>query len=104
MQLNSPVDRKRPTGLALVPLARDDVGVRIETHADTLTASLVDHESGSPVENIAVVEKVSSDAPALRSATDYSARLATYLGKKGRRRRRPEVSNRLRSAGGGYQS
>lgn len=69
-----------PDGAALVLLARDDVGVRIETHGDTLTATLVDYENGTPVESIAVVENLSSDAPAARSNTAYSARLATYLG------------------------
>lgn len=69
-----------PDGVALVLLARDDVGVRIETRGDTLTATLVDYENGAPVESIAVVEKVSSDAPAARSTTAYSARLATQLG------------------------
>jgi hypothetical protein len=69
-----------PDGASLVLLARDDVGVRIETRGDTLTATLVDYESGSPVESIAVVEKVLSDQPVTRSNSAYSAKLATLLG------------------------
>ncbi|MCV9965072.1 hypothetical protein OIU34_24550 [Pararhizobium sp. BT-229] len=69
-----------PDGAALVLLARDEVGIRIETRGDTLSATLVDYESGSPVESIAVVDRVSSEAPKLRSNAAYSARLATNLG------------------------
>jgi hypothetical protein len=69
-----------PVGTALLLLARDDLGVRIETALDTLTATLVDYETGSPTEGLVVIDKVSSQAPHLRSNAAYSARLATNLG------------------------
>ncbi|MCS4089497.1 hypothetical protein [Rhizobium sp. BK176] len=70
-----------PEGAAVVLITREEEhGVRIETVGDTLTATLVDFETGSPVENIAVIENVSSDRPSIKSFGDYSARLATDLG------------------------
>jgi hypothetical protein len=63
-------------------MASDDVGVRVEISGDTLTATLVDFETGAPIENIAVVNGISSGSPEMVPNGGYSSQMAHYLGDK----------------------
>lgn len=71
-----------PDGAALVLLASDDVGVRIEISGDTLAATLVDIETGALIENIAVVNGISSGSPEIVPNGGYSSKMTHYLGDK----------------------
>jgi hypothetical protein len=69
-----------PDGAAVVLCTQqDEYGVRIEVAGDTMTATLVDYETGAPLETIAVIEQVSSERPNIRSFSDHRARLAHNL-------------------------
>lgn len=71
-----------PDGAALTLMAGDEVGVRIDVSGDKLTATLVDFETGAPIENIAVVNGISSGRPEMVPNGGYSSKMAHYLGDK----------------------